>query len=168
MVGFAGTQVRLLFSPPVLVLHASALLAFSLERWPSGLRHHVGNVTGQRWPQEFESPSLRQVSVVRNAGVAQLVEHYLAMVDVASSSLVPRSMFNLNNSMCAAPVPPAPALARCVSSFNRGVVKRSKTLGFDSSTRRFESFYPCQFNRCASPARNYHRVVSSIGDCTWL
>lgn len=95
MVGFAGTQVRLLFSPPVLVLHASALLAFSLERWPSGLRHHVGNVTGQRWPQEFESPSLRQVSVVRNAGVAQLVEHYLAMVDVASSSLVPRSIFNL-------------------------------------------------------------------------
>ena len=42
---------------------------------------------------EFESPPLHILSFISDAEIAQLVEHNLAKVGVASSSLVFRSTF---------------------------------------------------------------------------
>ena len=45
---------------------------------------------------EFESPPLHILSFISDAEIAQLVEHNLAKVGVASSSLVSRSKFLLS------------------------------------------------------------------------
>ena len=45
-------------------------------------------------PIEGSNPSL---SAILRAGVAQLVEHYLAKVTVVSSSLITRSIKSVNN-----------------------------------------------------------------------
>jgi hypothetical protein len=65
------------------------------RRWPQGNRVAAATTKTERWNEGWGLTACLGFFIfpVRFAGVAQLVEHFLAKEDVASSSLVTRSLF---------------------------------------------------------------------------
>ncbi len=68
------------------------------EKYYAGIAQLVGSTTlprlGSRVRASFPAPIFQQINTIFYAGIAQLVEHNLAKVGVASSSLVSRSKFS--------------------------------------------------------------------------